>query len=180
MKEICIFLADGFEEVEALTTVDLLRRAGGNVHMVSVTDNLCVHGAHGIDIVADCLFDEVNNDPDMLILPGGMPGTIHLKEHKGLTSFLKSQFEAGRYIAAICAAPTVLGYLGFLNRKQACCHPGMEDGLTDADVTFNPVSVDGTIITSRGLGTAIPFALTLIEILFGAEKSKEIKTAIVY
>lgn len=180
MKKIYVFLADGFEEVEALTTVDLLRRAGGNVHTISVSDNLCVHGAHGIDVKADCLFEDASDTADMLILPGGMPGTLHLKEHSGLTSLLNSYHESNLFIAAICAAPTVLGHLGLLTGRKACCYPGMESGLTGADVVFDSVAVDGNIITSRGVGTAIPFALTLIEILFGSEKSEEIKTSIVF
>lgn len=180
MKKIYIFLADGFEEVEALTTVDLLRRAGGDVHMVSVSGDLCVHGAHGIDVKADCLFEDATDKADMLILPGGMPGTLHLKEHSGLTSLLKSYHESGRFIAAICAAPTVFGHLGLLTGRKACCYPGMESGLTGADVVFDPVAVDGNMITSRGVGTAIPFALTLIETLFGSEKSEEIKASIVF
>lgn len=180
MKKIYVFLADGFEEVEALTVVDLLRRAQCDVSMVSVTDTLMVHSAHGIDIKADCLFDDIANDADMLVLPGGLQGTENLKKHTGLASLVSNCNKAGKFIAAICAGPTVLGHYGLLNGKKACCYPNMEEGLLGAAVSFDPVTVDGNLITGRGLGVAIPFALTLIEVLLDPETSEKIKTSIVF
>lgn len=180
-KKICVFLADGFEEIEGLTVVDLLRRAGVEVATVSVTESKMIHGAHGIDVMADCLFDEMDfAGADMLVLPGGMPGTIHLGEHKGLQKLLQQYHEKEQYIAAICAAPTVFGKLGFLSGRKAACYPGMEDELCGAETVKIPVAVDGHIITSRGMGTAIDFSLTLIEILLGTEKAEQIQKSIVY
>lgn len=181
MKKVSVFLANGFEEIEGLTVVDLLRRAGVDVDMVSVGDGLEIHGAHGIDVKADVLFvDKDFADTDMLVLPGGMPGTIHLQEHRGLEMLLKEFYEKEAYIAAICAAPSILGTLGFLKERRACSYPTKEDALTGAEVVREPVVVDGHIITSRGMGTAIPFALTLISVLCGQEKADEVSGSIVF
>ena len=181
MRHVSVFLADGFEEIEGLTVVDLLRRAGVDTDTVSVTGSLCIHGAHGIDVKADSLFEDKDfEETDMLVLPGGMPGTIHLGEHKGLISLLKEFYAAGKYIAAICAAPGILGTLGFLEGRKACSYPSKEDALTGAFVVKEPVAADGHIITSRGAGTAIPFALALITELCGREKADEVRDSIVY
>lgn len=180
-KRICVFLADGFEEIEGLTVVDLLRRAGADVETVSVTGEKLIHGAHGIDVMADFLFEEMEFEgTDMLVLPGGMPGTIHLGEHSGLCRLLQQYHDSEKYIAAICAAPTVFGKLGFLRGRKAVCYPGMEDGLCGAKALKTPVAVDGHIITSRGLGTAIAFSLVLIEVLYDREKADKIQESIVY
>lgn len=180
MKKVNVFLADGFEEIEALTVVDLLRRAGVTVTMVSVTGETLVHGAHGIDVRSDILFEEMDKDVDLLVLPGGMPGTIHLKEHSGVTQILREFHEKEKMIAAICAAPTVLGGLGFLKGRKAVCYPSMEEGLTGAQALTDEVVTDGHITTSRGLGTAIPFSLELIRRLCGQEKADEIGASVVY
>lgn len=181
MKRVSVFLADGFEEIEGLTVVDLLRRAGVDVDTVSVSGSLNIHGAHGIDVLADRLFEDMDfSDTDMLVLPGGMPGTIHLQEHSGLEKLLKEYHEKQLYIAAICAAPSILGALGFLKGRTACSYPSKEDALTGAVVVRDPVALDGHIITSRGMGTAIPFALTLIAVLCGQEKAEEVSESIVY
>ncbi len=179
MSKVYVLLADGFEEVEALTPVDLLRRAGAEVIMVSVTGKRVVTGARRIPVQADCLLGE-EGDGDMVILPGGMPGTIHLKEHPGVRSLVQSYADSGKYVAAICAAPTVLGDMGLLRGRHATCYPGMEDGLTGAVPEISPVVQDGRIITSRGVGTAIAFSLKLIEILFGKDKADTIASQIVY
>ena len=148
MKKVVVFLADGFEEVEGLTVVDLLRRAGAVVETVS-------------ELFEKAFFD----DAELLVLPGGMPGTLHLKAHKGLADLLCEFNENGREIAAICAAPTVLGALGLLKEKAACCYPGMEEQLNCKEAKFCSFVTDGNITTSRGVGTAIPFALELIRFL---------------
>lgn len=181
MAKVYVFTADGFEEIEGLTVVDLLRRADVQVEMISISDSLCVTGSHKIRIQADRLFVETDFcDADLLVLPGGMPGTRYLKEHAGLRELLEKTAEAGGKVAAICAAPSVLGGLGLLEGKRAVCYPGFEEMLTGAQVTQNEVETDGNITTSRGLGTAIPFALELISQLCGEEKAEEIKKSVIY
>lgn len=182
MAKICVFTADGFEEVEGLTVVDLLRRAGEEVLMVSISDSLSVTGSHGIEIKADTFFDDVDYDTvDMLVLPGGMPGTVNLGEHKGLCSLLKEFDKQGKRVAAICAAPSVLAALGILEGKEAACYPGFEGKLKQggARVLEESVVRDGNVTTSRGVGTAIDFALELISQLEGDVKSHQIKKSIV-
>ena len=181
MKKASIFLAPGFEEVEALTPVDLLRRAGVQVTMVSIGEELQVAGSHQITVQADVLFDEMNFEKeDLLILPGGQPGTNNLKACGKLRTLLVDADQKGKLLAAVCAAPVVLGAAGLLKGKNAACYPGCEEGLTGARCLTDRVVVDGTITTSRGVGTAIPFALSLIEQLFGKEKSEEIRRSIIY
>lgn len=180
-KQICVFLADGFEEIEGLTVVDLLRRAGVKVTTVSITGAHTIHGAHGIDVQADKLFDDVTyEEMDMVVLPGGMPGTLHLGEHEGVKKVLGQFYQAGKYLAAICAAPSVLGKYGMLKGRKATSYPGFEDALTGAEYVYDQVAVDDFVITSRGMGTAIPFALKLIGILVSPDKEKEIGEAIIY
>ena len=181
MKHVKVFLADGFEEIEGLTAVDLLRRAGVGVDMVSVTGRLGISGSHGIRVEADVLFEEADYDEaDMLVLPGGMPGTTNLNAHEGVRRVVKDFAAEGKPIAAICAAPTVLGNLGLLKGKRITCYPGVETEIQGAVMLRTQVAVDGNIITSRGVGTAIAFALKLIEVLVGEDKSREIAEAIVY
>ena len=181
MKKVSVMLADGFEEVEALTAVDLLRRAKIYVDTVSITDDFTVHGAHGINVQTEDLFDEVDfSETDMIVLPGGMTGTTNLKEHEGLKKVLLRFAEEEKYIGAICAAPTVLDEIGILQGKRATCYPGVESQIKDAILTRTPVMRDGNIITGQGVGTAIDFALKLVEVLAGEEKAKEIAEAIVY
>ena len=140
MKKVSIFLAEGFEEVEALTPADLLRRAGAEVTLVSIKAEKTVTGSHGISITADRLFEETDyEDADLLVLPGGMPGTLNLKACEPLLALLKEHNAKGKKLAAICAAPTVLGHAGLLNGKNATCYPGCEDGLTGAICQTAPV-----------------------------------------
>lgn len=180
-KKVCVFLADGFEEIEGLTVVDLLRRAGVQVTTVSVGDTCTIHGAHGIDVQADKLFEEMDYEgQDMLVLPGGMPGTLNLGNHEGLKYILEQFYKEKKFIAAICAAPSVLGKYGFLKGRKATSYPGFEEALIGARYTEDAVVVSDFIITSRGLGTAIPFSLTLIEQLIDSEKAKEIGESIIY
>ena len=180
-KKVYIFLADGFEDIEGLTVVDLLRRAQIDIKTVSIKDTKEAQTAHGISLLTDLLFDEVDfTDADMLVLPGGMPGTNYLRDHEGLAELLKKQYEAGKWVAAICAAPSVFGGLGFLKDRKATSYPGCLDGIPVGEYTEEPVAVDGNVVTSRGVGTAIAFALKLIEVLISKEKADEIAASIVY
>ena len=179
MKKVVVFLADGFEEVEGLTVVDLLRRAGAVVETVSVMGKLQIDGAHGIQVEADELFEKAFfDDAELLVLPGGMPGTLHLKEHKGLADLLCKFNEKGKRIAAICAAPTVFGALGLLKEKAACCYPGMEEQLNCKEAKFCSFVTDGNITTSRGMGTSILLGLELVKLLKDEETSKKLAEAI--
>mgnify|MGYP000497204577 CR=1 FL=1 len=173
MKKVCVLLADGFEEIEGLTVVDLLRRAKIYVDTVSIMDDYIVHGAHGINVQTEDLFDEVDFEEfDMVVLPGGMPGTLNLKEHDGVRYVVKQYAKEGRFVGAICAAPTILKSLGLLEGRRATCYPGVEDEMENVILTETAVVVDDNIITSQGVGTAIDFALKLIEVLDGEEKAK--------
>lgn len=181
MKKVCVILADGFEEVEALTAVDLLRRAKIYVDTVSITEDYTVHGAHGINVQTEDLFEEVDfAESDMIVLPGGLPGVTNLNEHEGVRRIVREFYDAGKSIGAICAAPRVLGDLGILEGKRVSCYPSVEKDIQGAVMTGAPVTVDGNLITSRGVGTAIDFALKLIEILVDKEKAEEIADSIVY
>ena len=180
MIKVSVLLADGFEEIEALTAVDLLRRARIYVDTISITDDYTVHGAHGINVQTEDLFDEVDfSESDMIVLPGGMPGTTNLKEHAGVRKVVKEHTQAGKYVGAICAAPTVLADLGLLKGKKITCYPTVEQEIQGAVLLRTPVAVDGNIVTGRGAGTAVEFALKLIEVLEGEEKAQEVAKAIV-
>ena len=181
MKKVAVLLADGFEEIEALTAVDLLRRARVYVDTVSITDEYVVHGSHGINVQTEDLFDEVNfAEFDMVVLPGGLPGTTNLNDHAGVQKVVREFVESGKYVGAICAAPSILGGMGLLKGKHAISYPSFEDKLAGAVITRNPVVQDGNIITSRGMGTSIDFALKLVEVMAGAEKASEIGDSILY
>ncbi|HHV13522.1 MAG TPA: DJ-1/PfpI family protein [Clostridiales bacterium] len=179
MAKVYIFLANGYEEIEGLTVVDLLRRANIDVQMVSVTGDIFVTGSHQITSKTDILFEEADfTDGDMLVLPGGMPGTKNLKEHAGLDALLKDYKAGGKKLAAICAAPSILGSKGLLQDRCATCYPGFEKELSGARVMDEEVVVDGNVITSKGMGTAIDFSLAIIEGLAGKAKAGEIARAI--
>lgn len=181
MKQAFIFLAEGFEEMEAVTPLDLLRRAGVDAKFVSATGEKAVTGSHGITYLADALFEEVDfSVADALILPGGMPGTTNLQAHPGLTALLKDAHAQGRLVCAICAAPMVLGGLGILAGRTATIYPGMEAHLTGALPSTERVCVDGNVVTSRGPATAVPFALKIVELLAGKEKAEEVAKGIVW
>ena len=181
MSKVAVMFATGFEEVECITVVDLLRRAGVDVRTVSVTGDLYVTASHKVTFKADELIEDHDFDStDMIVLPGGMPGTVNLGKTKLLTDKILEFDRDGKWLGAICAAPTVFGSLNILKGKRACCYPGMEDGLLGAQSTTNKVEKDGNIITSRGVGTAIEFALAIITELVGASKADEIARGIVY
>lgn len=180
MKEVALFLAEGFEEIEAITVVDILRRADVSVRVVSLTGELTVSGSHKISILADCLFEKCDFiTTDMLILPGGMPGTNGLDAHLGLRELLLNFAKQEKYLAAICAAPLVLGNLGLLKNKRATCYPGFENHLVGALLQEVKVVRDGMFITSKGPGTAIPFALKIVETLLGQKKVDELSHAMI-
>lgn len=180
MAKVTMFFATGFEEVEALAVVDLLRRAKITTTMVSVTGDRLVTGSHGISIVADALFEDIDDSADMLILPGGGRGTANLAAHAGLSKMIKRFDATGKYLAAICAAPTVYGKMGLLEGRMATCYPGLEGDLLGATALEDGVVIDGRYITSRGLGTAIPFGLALVSILTDYETAEALAREIVY
>ena len=170
-----LFLGTGFEEVEAVATIDVLRRAEVELTTVSVMNERSVEGAHGVCIEADKMFDDVDfSKAEMLILPGGMPGTLNLGKHEGLLALLREQNKKGRWIAAICAAPSILGKMHLLRNQQAVCYPGFEDQLDEAFVSKERVMVSGNIVTSRGPGCTIEFALQLATILKGEDVAKAV------
>lgn len=173
---IYVCLADGFEEIEAITVTDILRRAGAEVKMVSITDRLEVKGAHGIKIQADILFEEADDEScRMIVLPGGMPGTTNLLKHEGLVQKIRQIYERGEWVCAICAAPMVLAAAGVLAGKKATIYPGMEKDIEGAIPTEGAVVRDGNVITSKAPGTAMKFALALVEALYGKEKAERLE-----
>lgn len=181
MSRIAVFFAEGYEEIEALTVVDVCRRAGIEVQMVSVSGNETVSGSHGIGVRMDAGFDEVDFDSlDMLVLPGGMQGTKGLEAHEGLMAQVDAFDQAGRYLAAICAAPSILGHRGILQGRRAGCYPGWEQHLTGARVSMDEATVDGHVITGRGMGCAIAFSLAIVSELLGEEQADKIEESIVY
>lgn len=182
MKNVYVFLATGFEEIEALTPVDILRRAGMDVRLVSVSGSETVKGARNIEVKSDLLFDDIDKDfADILVLPGGMPGTTNLMNCKPLTELVTEHYNKGKHIAAICAAPTIFGKLNLLKGKNATCYPGMEDELIGANVCYESVVTDSNVTTSRGMGTAIDFSLELLKLMSGDENTaNEMADKVVY
>ncbi len=180
MKRSYIFLATGFEEIEALATADVLRRAGMEVTLVSIYKDRMVTGANGITVAADIVFPAGEyDDADWLICPGGMPGAENLVRFEPLTELLKKHFAAGGHVAAICAAPAVvLSQLGILAGKTATCYPGFEPMLAQAGAkaTGKRVEHDGNIITGNGPSSAIPFALAIAAATVGQSKADEVST----
>ncbi|MGN0609424.1 MAG: DJ-1 family glyoxalase III [Oscillospiraceae bacterium] len=168
------FLAQGFEEIEAITVIDILRRAGKEVVTVGIGGRN-ITGAHGIAVTADTDDKSAVLDErlEMVFLPGGMPGTLNLDKSDFVEKTLAYCTANDLYIAAICAAPSVLGHKGVLEGKKASCYPGFEKELKGAEVSYDPVSVDGKVITSRGPATAMAFGLKLAEITVSAEAAKK-------
>lgn len=183
MKEAFVFLAAGFEEIEALTAIDVLRRAGMSVQTVSITSSLQVKGAHGVTVNADLLFDNtLFASPDWLVLPGGMPGASNLFEFGPLQGLLKTQSESekGR-IAAICAAPAVvLGQLGLLKGEKATCYPGFEDKIKGAEMIDAPVVISNKYVLGNGPANALPWALAIVKEAVGIEKAAEVASGMLY
>ena len=171
MSKIGIFMADGCEEIEGLTVVDVVRRAKMEIVMLSITGKKEVTSSHGVTFLADALAEETGyEDLDGIVLPGGMPGTMHLLENETVNAVIRKFAEEGKLVAAICAAPSVLGAAGLLEGKHATCHPGFEE----------EVVVDGNIITSRGMGTAIPFAFEIVRYFTDDETVEHVRQGLVY
>lgn len=175
MKRLAVILAEGFEEIEAIGIIDVLRRADFEVTSVSISGNTEVTGSHQIKVLADKLFEDVNFDTyDMIILPGGMPGSRNLNEHSGLREEMLSFHEQNKWLGAICAAPLVFGNLGILKNRKATCYPGYENQLHGAVVTQEETEVSGRIVTGKGAGVAIQFALKIVEQFKGEQIAAEL------
>lgn len=181
MSKVLVFFAEGFEEIEALTVVDLLRRSKVETCMVSVTGGKTVKSSHGVEVVMDEVITEVDFDSaEVIVLPGGMPGTLNLEANELLMSKVDEFYNNGKKIAAICAAPSIFGHKGILKGRSACSYPSFESHLEGANVSKNTVEVSDNVITSRGMGTAIDFGLKLVEVLCGVDKAEELAKSIVY
>ncbi len=183
MKKALVFLANGFEEAEALVPVDILRRGEIELQMVSVTGERMVKGAHNIWVQADCLLEELTDEQreaDVYLLPGGMPGAETLAGHKGVQELILSAAQKGKLLAAICAAPMALGVLGLLCEKEAVCYPGFEKYLTGARISEEPVVKDGNIITAKGAGVAFPFGYAILKALQGEERVSALKAQMMW
>ena len=180
MNKIFVFLAEGFEEIEAITTIDLLRRAGAEVTTVAVNASATVKGAHGIPVVADKLIGDIlTTSADAYVLPGGLPGVTNLAADERLKSLLKSAYQEDKWLAAICAAPSILGGLGILSGKAATCYPSFEPTLEGANPLDEAVVVSGRVITGRSAGATIDFALAIIKELIGQEAADSVAQAII-
>lgn len=181
MKKAVMLFAEGFETVEALAVVDILRRGGVKVTMAAINDEEMVKSAQDIYIMTDEVLGEVDiMDYDAIILPGGMPGTIRLGESEAVQKAIAAMNDAGKIVAAICAAPGVLGKAGLLEGKKACSYPEHEVNLLGATVVDTPVAEDGNIITSRGMGTAMEFGFALLNRLEGEAVTEEVKKSVIY
>ena len=180
MIKVAVLFATGYEEVEALTVVDILRRAGIETTMVSTTKDILVESSHAVKIQTDILFENVNFDQyDMLVLPGGGRGVELLDQFEPLDDLLKNFSHKNKYIGAICAAPSILGKRGLLRGRKACSYPTFEKYLLDADIQKEPAVIDGKIITGRGMGCSTEFALSLVAVLINKSTAEELAKKIV-
>lgn len=174
-----ILLANGFEECEALITADVLLRAGTDVVLASIEDGLEVKGAHGIGVMANALVADVDMaDADVLVLPGGAAGTEALAASYQVKGLIEKAVNEGKYVAAICAAPSILGRMGLLDGRNIACYPGFESYMTDANVTGEKVETDDIFITAEGMGVTLQFALRITELLYGSEMAEIIAAQI--
>lgn len=182
MAKVYEFLANGFEEIEGLAPVDILRRGGVEVVTVSITGKREVQSSHGITILAGTTFEEGGrfDDADILLLPGGMPGSTNLNAHDGVRDAIRRQYESGKRVGAICAAPMVLGSLGILKGKRATCSPGFEKYMTGAEYTGELFTVDGNIITGEGPAATLPYAYKILSFFIGEEKSRVLQAKMQY
>ena len=181
MSKIGIFMADGCEEIEGLTVVDIVRRAKMDITMISVNGKREVTSSHGVTFLADAVAEEVDYGAlDGIVLPGGMPGTLQLGDHERVNGIIREFAEQKKLVAAICAAPSVLGAAGILEGKTAVCHPGFEGELKGANVIYENVAVDENIITSRGMGTAFDFGLAIVSYFMDDEVVADVRTHMIY
>lgn len=181
MSGIAVFFAEGYEEIEALTVVDICRRAGIMTNMVSITEEKSVRSSHGVEVKMDKTLSEIDfGEYDMLVLPGGMPGTKNLEACGKLMEQIDDFYHKGKYIAAICAAPSIFGHRGILKGRRACSYPSFESHLEGATVTAGPVEISDHVVTSRGMGTAIDLGLAIVGIFCSKDRSEELAKAIVY
>ncbi len=181
MSKVCVFFGTGYEEIEALAVVDILRRQGIETEMVSVMGEKTVTGSHKISVIMDSMIENVDFDSvDMIVLPGGLAGTHALENCSPLMKQVDTFLAEGKAVSAICAAPTILGHRGHLKGKKAICYPGMEEQLTGAEVVYEAAVRDGNIITGRGMGCAIPFALMIVEYFADKKAADAMAEKIVY
>lgn len=192
MSKLAVFFAEGYEEIEALTVVDICRRCGLEVDMVAVPgvasesdaaahEERWVKSSHNVTVQMDKTIGQVNFDEyDMLVLPGGKLGTENLEAHEELMAQVDAFYQGGRYVAAICAAPSILGHRGILKGRKACCYPGFESQLEGADVTNGPVEISDKVVTARGMGASVDFALAIAGIFCGQDKADEMAKTICY
>ena len=181
MAKTAIFLADGYEEIEALAVVDIFRRAGIEMDMVSISDELLTNGSHKIQVMADKLLKDINFDEyEMLVLPGGLKGMQNLEACDVLMEQVDAFYENNKFVAAICASPSILGRRGILVGKQATAYPGFEEELKGATVVDAGAVRNANVITGLSMGSAVEFALLLVETLLGKEKAELIAEQIVY
>ncbi len=191
MGKIAVFFAEGYEEIEALTVVDICRRCGLEVDMVAVhcgasqneaaREDMLVRSSHNVTVQMDKTFEQADfEEYDMLVLPGGKLGTENLEAHGGLMAQVDAFYQKGRYVAAICAAPSILGHRGILKGRKACCYPGFESQLEGADVTDGPVEISDKVVTARGMGASVDFALAIAGIFCGQDKADEMAEAVCY
>lgn len=177
---IYVMLANGFEEIEALAFVDILRRAEIDVSTVSIYDETQVKGAHGITVLADYTIGDIGYLGTGIVLPGGLPGTTNLEENAIVIDLIKKYAKDGKFVGAICAAPSVLGKLGILKKKSATCYPPFEKFLVDANLSSERVAVDGNIVTSKGAGTAHDFAFKFVELIKDKKTADNIRSSMLY
>lgn len=181
MAKVAVMLADGFEEIEGLTVVDICRRCSIDVVTVSIMDSEVVVSSHKIPITADKKISEVNfEEIDMIVLPGGIPGTPNLESCEMLMEQLDAFYKNDKYLAAICAAPSIFGHRGYLKGRVACSYPSFESHLDGATISREACCIDGKIITGRGMGVSIPFALKIAETLVGIDTAKKVSEGIIY
>lgn len=181
MSKAAVFFGTGYEEIEALTVVDILRRADVETVMVTIMEESSVTGSHGISVVMDAPLSEVDFDSlDVIVLPGGMPGTKNLEACEALMEQVDAFMEQNKIVAAICAAPSILGHRGHLKGRKACSFPTFESHLDGAEVMNLPAVIDGNVVTGRGMGAAVPFALAILEKLQGKYAAQKMAENIVF
>ena len=181
MAKVYEFIANGSEEIEALTVVDVLRRAGVDIQTVSITGTKDAVLSHGVKIECDTTIEQCAlDDADMLLLPGGLPGATNLNEHEGVRNAMLKQYQSGKKVGAICAAPLVLGSLGILQGKKATCYPGFEDQMTGAEYTAEVFTIDGNIITGCGPAATLPYSYAILEMLGYAQEAAALKEGMMF